>query len=766
MFNIGVMYTIVAGVSMFVIAVLNNRMQATEHKDIIDRPFCVMLSFLCLFCCADMIWGALSSGLLINNQLLYTISTYGFHFFAALSAYMWSGYILKYVGVRDGLQQLVAVMRAVFLMIQFTVLITNIWNRRFFWVDENACYHAYELRNFMFFMQFAYYIVLIIYCFILMIRKRNCDTLMRRRYKSVMLFSFFPLAFGFGQMLWPDAPMYSLGFMVTAVLIYSVNITYEREQFVTSLYRNEKNRLSAMINGLASDFQIMFYVNMDDNSYAAFGNSDKNSSGVHEVKMEGEDFFGIRDRYIGYAVMPEDFEFVRNKMSKENILAELADKKSFCFNYRTKTEDGYKYYMNKIIKADGEAGNMVIIGVFDDNDRVLREEAIRNELIDAKRDAESANKAKTDFLFNMSHDIRTPMNAILGFVNLASRHVGDAAYISECLGKIQVSGEHLLALINDVLDMSRIENGKLSLINSPGSLGEDCRQLSDIVEELAVAKSINFTYEPVNVEEECVLYDKLHVNQVLLNILSNAIKYTNEGGRVTFAVEKIDETDSKVTISYRIVDNGVGMSEEFVSRIFDAFEREESATISGVPGTGLGMSIVKKLVDMMNGHIEIKSTKGKGTAIECVISFDKYNGEMPDKGEEGMVDNRSGVGKRILLVDDNELNREIATELLEEAGFIVDEAADGYEAVEAVRTGKERYDAILMDVQMPIMDGYTATREIRKLADKEKSSIPIIAMTANSFEEDKRAAMEAGMDSHLSKPIDIDEVITTLIKHI
>ena len=761
------MYAIVAGVSAIVIYVIYNRMKATKYKELIDKPFCVLLNFLGIFCIADMIWGILSSRSIIINAPLFNVSSYSFHALAALSAYMWAGYTLNFLHIKDSFQIVVKVLRRLFLFIQYSILISNIWTQNFFMVDENAEYHSYKLRNFMFFLQFAYYILLILYAVISIILHKN-DKNNRKLCRSVIIFSCFPLAFGFGQMLWPDAPMYSLGFMVTAVLIYSVNISSQREEYVSHLFKTENDKLSNLVKGLSNDFQIMFCINMNDNSYDIYNNMFKLADyDGNKTSGSGKDFFSEKEYFINNIVIPEDRDFFLEKLEKDNIIKELSDKKSFYFNFRIEDNDNVVYYMAKVTGAADTNTNTVIIGIFDDNERVMKEEKIKKELLAAKQTAEEANSAKTSFLFNMSHDIRTPMNAILGFVNLAQRHIDDVQYVQECLGKVEISGEHLLSLINDVLDMSRIEAGRLVINNNPEPLKSNCEQLAEIVRELAVSKSISFEHSITGIEDEYVYCDKLHVNQVLLNVLSNAIKYTDFGGKVRFDVNKYEETDDKLTVRFEISDNGIGMSKEFLDKIYDAFEREQNATKSGVQGTGLGMSIVKRLIDKMEGNISIESVQNEGTKVVCLLTFEKCKTAIAaDSNDEANDVNPEFNGKRILLVDDNDLNREIALELLVDAGFIVDEAGDGYDALKTVRESTVIYDAILMDVQMPIMDGYQATREIRKLEDPVKADIPIIAMTANSFEEDKMEAFDAGMNAHLSKPIKMDIVMSTLMKYI
>ncbi len=403
--------------------------------------------------------------------------------------------------------------------------------------------------------------------------------------------------------------------------------------------------------------------------------------------------------------------------------------------------------------------------------RVQLEEANR-ELRESKEalsraldGAEQASRAKTAFLSNMSHDIRTPMNAIVGFTALASTHIDDKEQVQDYLERISVSGKHLLALINDVLDMSRIESGKMTLEEGEVSLPELIGDLDTILQPTAAVKDLELTVDTSEVKHSVIVTDRLRLHQVLLNILNNAVKFTPGGGKVSLKVtEKPSSAPGKATYGFRISDNGIGMSEEFQKTIFEAFTRERTSTVSGIQGTGLGMAISKKIVDMMGGTITVRSKEGEGSEfavdLPCRIGWERSDGEQPGTSEAGKPD---FTGKRVLLAEDNEMNQMIATAILREAGITVEVASDGAVAVEKMKEAPAGYyGLILMDIQMPHMDGYEAARQIRALADPEKARIPILAVTANAFEEDRKTALDAGMNGHLAKPYDIPQIMETL----
>lgn len=536
------------------------------------------------------------------------------------------------------------------------------------------------------------------------------------------------------------------------------------------------------------------------------------------------------------------------------------------------------------------AFSLILIGM-----ALTKEYRQRELLVDALNAAERANRAKTTFLNNMSHDIRTSMNAIIGFTALAAAHVDEPELVQDYLAKISTSGQHLLSLINDVLDMSRIESGRVKIEEKEVHLPDVMHDLRTIVNANIVSKNIEFFIDAVDVDNEDILCDKLRLNQVLLNLLSNAVKYTKNGGQIIVRIiQKPGFSNGYATYEFHVKDNGIGMSKEFQKHLFEAFTREESATVSGIQGTGLGMAISKNIVDMMGGTISVESEEGKGTEYTVSIPFKvlgnsaKYEvvpqlqgvrvlvadddsdtaisvsrmvqeigmrSEWTLSGKEAVLRTKVAVeqgdefgayiidwmmpdfngietvrrirkligeskpiiiltaydwadieqeareagvtafcskplfmselrdvlsqpyrvkkeetpaspyrfeGKKVLLVEDNLLNREIAQAILQDAGFTVDTADDGDVAVERLQDSKQgKFDLVFMDIQMPKMDGYAATRQIRTLPS-DVANVPIVAMTANAFEEDKQKAIRAGMDAHIAKPIEAGRLMETL----
>ena len=392
-------------------------------------------------------------------------------------------------------------------------------------------------------------------------------------------------------------------------------------------------------------------------------------------------------------------------------------------------------------------------------------EGKNKQLEEAVRRAGQANQAKTEFLFNMSHDIRTPMNAILGFASLAQRHLDDKEKIKEYLDKIHRSGDNLLDLINNVLTMSKIETGKDSVNEEVCDL-LDLNKSINVSFEASLRKKNQKFHQEIHVAHTQLWADTTKICQIFMNIIGNAIKYTPEGGSVSlFIQEKPSQKAGYVRMETVVQDTGIGISKKFLPHIFDQFERERNTTASQIEGSGLGMAIVKKTVDLMGGTIQVESELGKGTRVIVQLEHRLAMQEETNASEREakVVDDDIVKGKRILLAEDNDLNAEIAMEVLKDAGIQVERACDGEQCITMMEeAGRAYYDAILMDIQMPHKNGYQATNAIRQMPDKTKSNIPIIAMTANAFQEDKKKALNAGMDSFIPKPIDISQLINIL----
>lgn len=390
--------------------------------------------------------------------------------------------------------------------------------------------------------------------------------------------------------------------------------------------------------------------------------------------------------------------------------------------------------------------------------RRYRDALHEKELEKAVLEAKNANEAKTRFLFNMSHDIRTPMNAIIGFSELLEKHIDEKDKAIDYLGKIKSSSNFLLSLINYVLEMARIESGKLALKKEVGCVTELIESLTDVFEPGVKKKFITYSCE-TDIQHKYVIGDETKVREIFINIIGNSVKYTPEGGKISVSVKE-EPFEKENYNAYRIIveDNGIGMSKEYLPHIFEEFSREHTSTESKVTGTGLGLPIVKSLIDMMGGTIEVESQLGCGTKMNVVLPFELASEKqiLEEKQKEKEKISDSILGKRVLLAEDNELNAEIAMTVLKENGLKAERAANGKQCMEMLKKMPEDYyDMILMDIQMPEMDGYEATKRIRNL-DDARADIPIVAMTANVFEEDRQKALESGMNAHVSKPVDMN----------
>ncbi|MCI9490569.1 MAG: response regulator [Dorea sp.] len=663
--------------------------------------------------------------------------------------------------------------------------------------------------------------------------------------------------------------------------------------------KENERRQQEMIHALSMDYNLVCYFDLDADWGTLIRVNESQKELFGSIFYEQMEYEKSLELYIEKFVYGEDKEMFRKATSKDMLKTVLAEHSLHYVNHRIYKGGEMKYFQMKIVRSGTWGKNRgIVLGIRSVDEEIRHEMEQKSLLEDALLQANRASKAKSVFLSNMSHDIRTPMNAIVGFTALAITNIESREKVEEYLKKIMTSGNHLLSLINDVLDMSRIESGKMHLEENPCHLPDIMHGLRNIVQAEVHAKQLELYIDTVDVIDEDIFCDKLRLNQVLLNLLSNSVKYTGAGGIISVRItEKAGAPLGYANYEFSIRDTGIGMSEEFVEHIFEPFERENNTTISGIQGTGLGMAITRNIVDMMNGSISVKSEQGVGTEFSVSFTFrldgeekeildipqfkncralvvdDDFNtcdsvsymlgqigmrAEWTMSGKEAVLRIRQAVMRgdsysvcvidwmlpdingvevarrirkemgedvpiiiltaydwsdieeeaneagvtafcskplflselrsclysivhadeekkeaegialnnitgRILLAEDNILNQEIAVEILTSAGFEVEVAENGQIAVDKLEGSKPGYyQLVLMDIQMPVMNGYEAVKRIRRLADKELSSVPVFAMTANAFEEDKREALKCGMNGHIAKPINIRELLDTL----
>lgn len=552
-----------------------------------------------------------------------------------------------------------------------------------------------------------------------------------------------------------------LSYTLIAIVIFTLFRTVRIHMEQESIMREQK-RLQ-IINALGHAYSFILLIDIKKNTLEVVKSADVAGPNYRKENLSNE----LQKEYIDSRIAPS---FQKSYLAFTDISTmESRLKEHDSLSCVSQTIEGIWIRSMIVPQKYDEKGNLstVLLAISDvteerehelEQDRILR---------NALSSAEHANRAKTAFLNNMSHDIRTPMNAIIGFTSLAAEHLDDREIIRDYLEKISTSGKHLLSLINDVLDMSRIESGSVKIEKTNVHLPDVLEDLKTIILEGVHAKQQKLLIKMHDVVHEDIITDKLRLTQVLLNIISNAVKFTPVGGTIHILVEeKASQKAGYAVYSFCIKDNGIGMSKEFQEHVFDSFARERTVTESGITGTGLGMAITKNIVDLMGGTIHLTSKQGEGSEFIVTLECELADKAVQDKQSSYPKEEKKHLdysGKKVLLVEDNEINREIATEILKSLGLNVDCAADGMEAVEIMSSeAGNQYDMIFMDIQMPKMDGYTATREIRTLKDTKKANVPIIAMTANAFDEDRKKAIKAGMNGHIAKPIDVNVILQNL----
>ena len=533
----------------------------------------------------------------------------------------------------------------------------------------------------------------------------------------------------------------------------------------SKLIEVENRKNSRIVEALSDDYRAVFYIDAKTESvrlYRADEDVIRRFGGYFKKNIRYSDMVKI---YITNNALIREGDEAYRYVECNTLLEDVKKKGIFTLNYTRLLKGERRQYRLKAVKIE-EAGEFkgIVLG-FRDVEEEYRKDIETQELLRAAlEEAKHASSSKSNFLFNMSHDIRTPMNAILGFVALAQKETNDPDKLLDHLDKIEKSGQHLLGLINDVLDMARIESGKIDLHEAPLDLEEQFQETVDMFQIDMDRKGLKFI-SYLDIDDKIVEADSLRTKQIMLNLLGNALKYTKEGGTVEFDIkQKTSDKSGFAIYQISVKDTGIGMSKDFQKHLFDLFERENRSAVTGVQGTGLGLAITKRLVELMNGEIICNSALGKGTEFKCTIRLKVIDADFVEEDEED-IDLSLLKGKKVLLVEDNDLNREIAKTILEEVGMEVEEATDGTVAVDMLgRKKSSDYDVVLMDIQMPYMDGYKATRIIRNAEVRTKGHVPIIAMTANAFEEDKAKAFEAGMDAHIAKPVDTKELYRELVR--
>jgi len=535
------------------------------------------------------------------------------------------------------------------------------------------------------------------------------------------------------------------------------------------LRQNEEKRKAEVIEGFSRDYNSIYLLDFEKDEIIPYRLQNTISDNVKEA---GSYHKFCQEFALSY-VVPEDRERYIKESAIAAIRVRLKTEPSYIINFRRYNEKGSVEWEQMFITRIGDKDNCLkaVAGyktVTQYIKKLQAETAAKIKMEYELNEAKHANQAKSAFLFSISHDIRTPMNAITGFTSLARKYINQADRLTDCLDKVETSSRHLLALINDMLDMGQIESGQIHIKPEGCNLKEQLYIVLEMLSTQISGKKLDFSLE-TNMTDESIYADPLNLRRIFANVIGNAVKFTPAHGKVSVRVDQGAHAQAGyVFYKFTISDTGIGMSEEFMRHMFEAFEREGTSTKTGYQGTGLGLSITKKLIDMMGGSITATSVKGEGSVFIITLAF-----KIPDKkitynaGKFGNVLNKwpeeKLKGKRILLVEDNELNREIATEILTDAGFRIEAVPDGCDAVEAVRNHPAGYfDLVLMDIQMPVMNGYDATRAIRALGREDIKRLPIIALSANAMSEDRRKSIESGMNAHISKPIDITNLICTL----
>ena len=508
---------------------------------------------------------------------------------------------------------------------------------------------------------------------------------------------------------------------------------------------------------LAGDYFSIYVVDLDTDHFVEY--SATKEFDTLGVEKNGEDFFNLSRRNMLRLIYEDDRERFMGTFYREKVMSILERDKIFTMKYRLVFGDTPVWVSMKATLLEDNDGRHLIIGTNNLEAQMKREEEYQQRVREARI------SARNDFLANMSHDIRTPMNAIVGYTNIAKSNKHKPETVADALDKIGSSSHYLLSLINDILDISKIESGKMQISCGPCDLAELFRRIEDITALQAKKKSLVINYCYDNICHYQVITDELRIEQIIINIVSNAIKYTPPGKTVDLIAEEVPSPGGKNKYRFIIRDTGIGIKEDYMPHIFESFTREERTTVNRIQGTGLGLAITAKIVEMMGGTISVKSKLGEGSEFTVELELEPL--ETDSQANADNSENIDLAGHRILLVEDNAINAEIARMILEQYGAEVQQAENGKIGLEALQEkGPGYYDAVLMDIQMPVMNGFEATKAIRALGGAYATALPIIAMSANAYDEDVRDCLAAGMNGHIAKPFNPDELMRILRRYI
>lgn len=530
--------------------------------------------------------------------------------------------------------------------------------------------------------------------------------------------------------------------------------------------KQESKRNRNFLEMLASEYSSVYYVNLDTEEFFTYYFSDRINNKIGDVIHSKIPFTKATQIYAEKCTLEEDRSDFLYKISPKYVSEQLSLKERLIYRYRNESN---QYCEMKCVKVgDWTTERTVVFGFAVKDAEIRKELKAQKELKAAKERAEAANATKSEFLARMSHDIRTPINGVIGMAELASKNLNNPEKIDQCLKKISKAAFHLNLLVNDILDMSHIESNKLEIAHKPMNIYSLADGCLSIIEGQLVNRELKVITDFEEFKYPFLLGDELHLRQALVNILGNAVKFTPDGGKITFRIKELGTGYKTVTYRIEVEDTGIGMKAEFLEHIWETFSQEDGGARSEYKGAGLGTSIAKSLVEMMGGTISVKSKLNEGSTFTIDMPFaidDRTAAIRKSEFKEQSEDGETLIGSRILLVEDNETNRLSAKELLEAEGASVTYAENGKVAVKLFSESKPNYyDAILMDIMMPVMNGIEATKTIRALKRNDAKITPIIALTANAFEEDVRSSIEAGMNAHLTKPLEISSVIKTLIR--
>lgn len=749
--------------------IYNNTIRNSVLHDGREKKLRLFIVTIFVYLLTDLVWGVCIGFPLGGSETVLVISTYIVLAMTSITTYTWGKFALWYAVGGKSNNFWLELSLFVVLGVQIVLLGFNVVNNKVFYFAGGNYVTGYG-RLMIYILQGLFYLVLTVHC-IFLCRKYKENKELSKRYSMISRLTVIPLAAAVLQTIFTNTPFYAVGYMLDLVLIFINIISIERREFVRDKYAGISRQQSIIIDNLSKGCTCVYMINLDTDEYEIIEPNEEYNNNVLKHLNRGDNFFDDIEIDVKRVLYEDDIAGMLEFFDKENLIRRLEEEGSISYYYRVLIENEPLFYMISLSMVDKDAydGENMVVGIVHNVDKTMKEGlADKEQVRKMTKKAKKAEQAKLMFVENMGNDLSEYVEELIINNTIIMNNPGDTATIFEASSSNDDILKHMSEQVIELVDMGLLASNQFIVSPAPSNIKRDIMPVINRMTGFAKYRNVDFAYDIDSIGDENIIADMKCVNKIIENLITNAIKYTKEGGIAALIVEKLRYIKNDcVSYCFTISDSGIGMDKSYLDKIFDEFSRVSSSKESGIKGTGLGMTITKKLVDLLDGRMEIESQIGVGTCIRVYLTFERCTDVQYETSRVNSVDEDEIAmklsGRKILIVDDSKTNREIAASILRQEGLEVFEAESGKAAIDILKEANEDdYDLVLMDIVMKEMDGYETTGKIRQLPNFKDKHIPIVAMTANTYDYDRQKSLEAGMDEHLTKPIKLTELFETL----